>query len=134
VIIWPTPRPAVKAAVDILQTALPTILVTVRAPTTLPAIRVSRVGGGQTNPRFDIARLLIECWASDYETAENMSSTAREALRNAAGTTVATDVFIHWWGNEDGPVDYDDPVVPSSRRRQFTGDLQVSTRVVTGGS
>jgi hypothetical protein len=130
----------VKAAIDILETAFQTVLVTVRAPTTLPAkfIRVSRVGGGQPNPRFDIARLLVECWADEsvggYGTAETMGDQARTALRNAAGTTVATDVFIHAWDNEDGPLDYDDPAVPSMRRRQFTGDLQVSTRVVTGGS
>jgi hypothetical protein len=128
--IWPTPRPAVKAAVSILQTAFGSTAVSTRMPRTRPTqiVLVSRVGGGQDNPRMDRARLLIECWAGGPGDAETMTGQARAALRNAGASTVLDDVFVYAWENEEGPVMYDDPDVPDMVRHQFTGDLLVSTR------
>lgn len=99
-------------------------------PRTRPAqfVGVSRAGGGQINVRSDLARLLIELWGATDAVVEPMSSLAREALRNAAGTTVLTDVFIYSWGNENLVGPYDDPDVPEMTRWQLTGDLYVSTR------
>lgn len=127
-IIWPTPRPAIKTAIAILEEAFPNA-VGAKFPKIRPSryVLVSRVGGGQENPRMDRARLLVECWAKTIGEAETMTSTARAALRNAGGTTVG-DVFIYGWFNEDGPVMYDDPDVSDMTRHQFTGDLSVSTR------
>lgn len=127
--IWPTPRPAVKTAVAILQAALGSTPVSTHMPRTRPAqiVLVSRIGGGQDNPRIDRARLLVECWAGGPGDAENMTATARTALRNAGGTMIG-DVFIHCWDSEDGPVMYDDPDVTDMTRWQFHGDLLVSTR------
>lgn len=128
-IIWPTPRPAVKAAIGILTDAFAGIGVGANFPKVRPAkfVRVSRVGGGQDNPRMDRARLLVECWAKSVGDAEAMTATARAALRNAGGTHI-DDVFIYGWDNEDGPVMYDDPDISDMTRHQFTGDLSVSTR------
>lgn len=130
-IIHPTPRPAVKAAIDILEVAFPTLTVDTRIPRTRPDqfIKVTRVGGGMLNPVTDVARILVECWAKTNAAAEAMSATAREALANARGTTVADDVFIRGYGNEEGPVDYPD-LDTGMDRYQFHGDLYVSTRQV----
>jgi hypothetical protein len=128
-IIWPTPRPAVKTAISILTDAFTGTTVSYAMPRTRPAkiVLVSRVGGGQENPRMDRARLLIECWAKTIGDAEAMTATARAALRNSGGTTV-DGVFIYGWDGEDGPVMYDDPDVTDMTRWQFSGDLSVSTR------
>lgn len=128
-IIWPTPKPAVKTAITILQDVFPDHPVTHKMPTTIPPVIVivSRVGGGQDNPRMDRARLLVECWARDIGTAENMTGIARAALRNSGGTTV-DNVFVYGWDSEDGPVEYDDPDVSDRTRWQFSGELSVSTR------
>lgn len=129
--IWATPKPAVKAAVEILADAFGKYAV---VSTKLPRnsqrperfVRVSRVGGGQNNPATDTARLLVECFGYDTETVEKMCNTARTALRNAAGTTVTDeDIFIRDWNNEQGPVDFFHPDIIDRERWQFTGDLTV---------
>jgi hypothetical protein len=133
-LIWPTPRPALKAAISILQDAFGAVRVSDQMPKTRPAqfVRVDRVGGGQLNPRVDRARLLVECWGPSSGVVETMVGTAREALRNAGGTTVSDGIFIHSFDNEDGVAHYDDPDVTDQRRWQFTGDLLVSTRANPG--
>lgn len=135
-IIWPTPRPALLAAIDILEVAFAPIPVSDRMPKIRPPqiVLADRVGGGQVNPRMDRARILVECWAPTTAVAESMTGTAREALRNAGGTTISEGIFIYGWENEDGPVHFDDLDVTDMRRWQLTGDLLVSTRTVTTGS
>lgn len=132
-LLWPTPRPALQAAISVLQDAFGDVLVSDRMPRTRPAqiVIVDRVGGGQDNPRIDVARILVECWGPSTSVVENMTATAREALRNAAGTMV-DDIFINGYSNEEGPVHYDDPDVSDMRRWQFTADLLVSTRAASG--
>lgn len=126
---WPIPKPAVKTAISVLQSAFPGVAVDSASPKNRPAkyVTVSRIGGGQDNPRMDSARLLIECWARTDADAEVMTGVVRATLRNAGGTHV-DDVFIYGWGNESGPVMYDDPDISDRTRWQLTGDLSVSTR------
>ncbi len=128
--IWPTPKPAVKAAVDILATAFGSYAdVSTGVPPRRPVrfVRVSRAGGSQEHVATDRARLLVECFGVDVATTENMCNTARAALRNAAGTTVADDIFIRSWGNEEGPTDFPHPDILDMCRWQFTGDLDVKS-------
>lgn len=129
-IIWPTPRPALKAAIAIMQDANPDAAVSHRMPRTRPAkfIRVVRVpGGGMDNPRMDRARLIVEFWAKDIGTVETMFNNGRAALMNAAGTTVSDNIFIHGWRDEGGG-DYSDPDVPDMEKWQVFGELLISTR------
>lgn len=132
---WPVPQPAVKTAIAILTDALDPVPVVPTVPRTRPPmfIRVSRIGGGQTNPVTDIARILVECWGPGIATAESMANTARAALRNAGGTTVGT-AYVRSFRNEQGPVDFPDPDVSDMTRFQFFGDLNISTNPVTAGS
>lgn len=131
-IIWPTPRPAVKAAITILSDAYPDdVTVSHRMPRTRPAkfVRVIRVpGGGLDNPRFDRARLIVEVWAKDIGTVETLFNQGRAALKNAGGTTVSDDIFIQGWEGDEGGGDYSDPDVPDMEKWQFFGELLVSTR------
>lgn len=131
-LIWPSPRPAVKAALGVLDVAFGTVPVDTRTPRVRPEkfVKVSRVGGGMDNPVTDIARILVECWAKTDAVAEAMSGTAISALRNAGGTQV-DDMFIRYFGNIDGPVQYDEPDIDMVRW-QFHGDLYVSTQTLTG--
>jgi len=129
-ILWPTPRPALAAAIEILQTAFPSILVSDRMPRVRPdqIVIVDRVGGAMINPRIDEARILVECWGPSTLIVEAMTATAREALRNAQGTMVGNQIFIGGWENENGPTSYDDLEITDMRRWQFSGDLLVSTK------
>lgn len=133
---WPTPKPAVLAAITVLSDGFGDYA---DVSASLPAkgrplrfVRVTRVGGGQDNPAIDIARLLIECFGPDTATAEAMCNTVRAALRNAMGTTVdcengstTTRVFIRGWGNEQGPVDFPHPEILDRQRWQLHGDFSV---------
>lgn len=127
--IWPTPKPALKAAIAILEDAFGTTLVSASMPRRRPAkfLQVTRVGGGQPNPAADVARILVECFGPDPATVESMTGTARSALRNAAGTTVA-GVFVRGWTAEQGPTDFPHPEILDLTRWQFTGDLLLATR------
>lgn len=126
---WSTPPASVKAAIAILEDALPGILVTPRVPKTRPTqfVRVTRAGGGLVNPVTDSPRILVECWATSYGQAETMANTARAALRNAQSQYWAGIFVRRWrWDSEDGPVDWPDPDVTDMERFQFHGDLEVS--------
>lgn len=131
-LIWPTPKPAVKAAIAILVDAFGNYaFVSAKLPGKTPRperfVKVSRVGGNQPHPATDNARLLVECFAKDTAQCEAMCNTARAALHNAAGTIVADDVFIRSWGNETGPQDFPHPDILEYDRWQLQGDLLVKS-------
>lgn len=132
-LIWPTAKPAVLAAITVLGEAFGEYAdVSAKMPRQRPIrfVRVTRVGGGQPHPATDIARILIECFAKDTAQAEAMCNTVRAALRNAAGTTITTtagDISLRHWGNEDGPVDLPHPDILDYERWQLHGDLSVKS-------
>lgn len=129
--IWPTPKPAVLAAITILSEAFGTYAsVSAKMPPhnrPVRFVRVTRTGGGQDNPTTDVARILIECFAKDTGQAEAMCNTVRAALRNAAGASVGDGIFIRSWANEDGPVDLPHPDILDFERWQIHGDLAVKS-------
>lgn len=126
--LYPTPKPALQAAIAILTPAVTPTPVGFRMPNTRGAafVRVSRVGGRMGNLVTDVPRILVECWGPDVGTVENLCNTCRAALLNACGKFFA-GVYVREWVNEQGPVDFDDPEVTDMRRWQFHGDLRVST-------
>lgn len=127
--IYPTPKPALKTALTILEDAFGVYaLVSTKMPKQRPIrfVRVSRIGGNWDNPVTDNARLLIECFGPDPETAETMTGTARAALRNAI-STIVDGVWIRNWDNEQGPVDFPHPQIIDMERWQFQGTLSLST-------
>lgn len=133
-LIWPTAKPAVLAAITVLAEAFGEYaFVSAKLPgRSRPDrfVKVSRVGGGQTHPATDVARILVECYAKDTAQTEAMCNTVRAALRNAAGTTITTDegdISIRAWGNEDGPVDFFNPDILDYERWQLHGDLSVKS-------
>jgi hypothetical protein len=130
--IWPTPKPAVLAAITVLSEAFGQYaFVSAKMPArNRPErfVRVTRTGGGLDNEATDKARILIECFAKDVGQVEAMCNTARTALRNAGGTTVTTtqgDVFIRRFHNEQGPTDFPHPDLLDWDRWQILGDLLV---------
>jgi hypothetical protein len=127
-----TPKPAVKVTISVLNDAFGEYaLVSARMPKQRPIrfIKVSRIGGSQDTPITDVARILIECFGPDVETCENMTATARTALRNAISTTVE-GAWIRNWSNEQGPVDFSHPEIIDMERWQFQGNLSLSTAPV----
>lgn len=125
---WPRRRPAVPVALAILADATPDIpgFDSIPEPRPEQFYVLSRIGGVQSNPKFDTARLLIECWAPDGATAEDMACDVSAAFRNARAKFFA-DAFIYSWGDEQGPTDFNDPDVTDRRRCQLIGDLSIST-------
>jgi hypothetical protein len=125
---WPLPKKAVPVAIAILEAAFPTLTVSDEIPEPRPArfLVVSRTGGTQPAQHQDRPRILVECWAKDSDTAEQMTTTARQALRNARASTFG-GVWVYCWENEQGPVDLNDPDIQDRRRCQFHGDLLLST-------
>jgi len=127
--IYQTPKPAVKTAITILAAGFGQYaLVSAKMPKHRPIrfVRVSRIGGSQTNPITDNARILIECFGQDTETVEAMTATARTALRNAI-STIVDGVWVRNWSNEQGPVDFPHSEIIDMDRWQFHGDLALST-------
>lgn len=126
--IWPTPKPAVLAAITVLAEAFGEYaFVSAKLPAQQRPdrfVKVTRVGGGQDSVATDTARLLIECFAKDVGQVEAMCNTVRAALRNSSGTTVG-DAFIRSWSNESGPTDFPHPDILDYERWQLTGDLAV---------
>lgn len=130
--VWPTPKPALLAAVSILTDAFGAYAF---VSAKLPAhqrpdrfVKVSRVGGGLDNIATDAARILVECFAKDVGQVESMCNTARTALRNAGGTTVTSDghtMFVRAWTDESGPTDYPHPDILDYERWQITGSLAI---------
>lgn len=131
-LIWPTPKPALLAAITVLDEAFGAYAhVSARLPgNNRPDrfVKVTRVGGGLENIASDSARILVECFAKDVGQCEAMCNTARTALRNSAGTNVTTnegDVFIRSWSNEAGPTDFPHPEILDYDRWQVYGHLLV---------
>lgn len=131
-LIYPTPKPALLAAITVLDEAFGAYAhVSARLPATNRPdrfVKVTRVGGGLDNIASDSARILIECFAKDVGQCEAMCNTARTALRNSAGTNVTTtegDVFVRSWGNESGPTDFPHPEILDYDRWQLHGYLLV---------
>lgn len=125
---WPKPKPAVPVALAILADATPAIPGGGEIPDPRPAkfYVVSVAGGVYANPAFTEPRVLVECWASDAATAEDMACTAMQAFKNARGKSLG-GAFIHGFENEHGPTDYNDPAIQDRRRCQFFGDLLIHT-------
>lgn len=133
--IWDTPKPALLAAVTILEEGFGPWA---QVSTKLPArnrpdrfVKVSRTGGGQSNPVTDRARILVECFGRTSADVENMCNTARAVLRNSQSTTVTPSggppMFIRSYGNESGPVDFPHPDILDYERWQFTAELWIAT-------
>lgn len=130
--IWPTPKPALLAAITVLAEAFGDhAFVSAKLPGTIRAerfVKATRVGGDLVNIATDSARIIVECYAQDVGQVEAMCNTARTALRNAGGTTVTADdisIFIRSWEETSGPADYPNPEVLDFERWQFTGSLMV---------
>jgi hypothetical protein len=123
-------KPAVLTAITVLSEAMPAIPVSADMPAHRPNefIRVSPAGGTQPNQATDNPHLLIELFAVDTETVEDMFLTASQALKNAGSTFVTTtkgDVFVRCWDNQQGPVERAHPEIVDRERWQFHGDLLV---------
>jgi hypothetical protein len=132
VIVWPTPKPALLAAITVLDEAFGEYaFVSAKLPARQRPdrfVRVTRTGGVLDNIATDGARILVECYAKDVSQVEAMCNTARTALRNAGGTTVASDdveMFVRAWQETSGPADYPNPEIVEFERWQFTGELLV---------
>lgn len=137
--VWPTPPPGLLAVVGILGATFGDFApVSVRLPRQLPArfVKVTRIGGGQTNVASDRLRVLVECYAREFYHCEVMCNQARAAFRNAVGTTVTNTMdmaagpeelrfFIRSYGNESGPVDRPHPDILDRDRWEFQADLAV---------
>jgi hypothetical protein len=125
--LWPTPKPAVLAAITVLAAAIDDVDISSDMPVHRPDsfIRVSRIGGRMPDPATDNARILVEVFGVTTAVVEDLCNQARAALRNAASTTVLSDVFIRSWDNEQGPVELQHPQVLDRERWQFHGDLLV---------
>lgn len=133
---WLVPPDALRAVLTVLEDAFPGVHVSAKVPITRPEqfMYVSQIGATQPNPNTDKPRILVECWAPIKKTARDMAYTAGTALRNAAGSCV-DDVFIRCWDNQQGPIDFPDPMVSDQERWQIFGDLSISTvTVVSAGS
>jgi len=131
-LIWPTPKPAVLAAITILSDAFGeyAFVSAKMPPRGRPErfVRVTRMGGTLHNIATDAAKILVECFAQDVGQVEAMCNTARTALRNAGGTTVTTtqgDVFVRRFDSESGPTELPHPDLLDWERWQFSGELLV---------
>lgn len=124
---WPLPKSAGPVAIAVIDAASADPVLG-----EMPAIRparfyvVSVVGGNYNNPAFSEPRVLVEAWASDAATAEDMACIGMRAFKNARGTIVA-GAFIHGCEDLQGPTDYNDPDIQDRRRSQFHGTLLIST-------
>jgi hypothetical protein len=131
-IVWPTPKPALLAAITVLDEAFGEYaFVSAKLPARQHPdrfVRVSRTGGVLDNIATDGARILVECYARDVGQVEAMCNTARTALRNAGGTTVVSgdvEMFVRFWQETSGPSDFPNPEIVDFERWQFTGELLV---------
>lgn len=126
---WPKPKPGVPVAIAILADVFPGVTISDEEPPTRPDryIVVSALPGSYNNPAFSEPRILVECWASDSSTAEDMACTGMQAFKNSRGKTF---LGAGLKGAEDvqGPTDYNDPDIQDRRRCQFHGTLLISTR------
>lgn len=124
---WPLPKSAGGVAVAILEDATADPVLG-EMPTNRPTrfYVVSVLGGDYSNPAFSEPRVLVECWAPDAATAEDMACVGMRAFKNARAKTFA-GAFIHGCEDLQGPTDYNDPDIQDRRRSQFHGTLLLST-------
>lgn len=125
---WPKPKKAGAVAVAILEAATADPVLG-EMPTTRPArfYVVSVLGGDFTNPAFSEPRVLVEAWAGDSDTAEDMCLTAMQAFQNARGKSLG-GAFVYQAKDFQGPTDFNDPDIQDRRRSQFHCTLPLSTR------
>ena len=60
--------------------------VSYRLTGTYPAIRLTDLGPIECGPEEALRRIQIECWADDYDTAENLALAVESVLPEARGT------------------------------------------------
>jgi hypothetical protein len=130
--IWPTPKPALLAAITVLDEAFGDYaFVSAKLPGTIRPerfVRVTRTGGNSANIATDDARILVEVYSKDVGEAEAMVSMATAALRNAGGTTITSGdyrMFIRRWKEDSIAVPFDNPEILDYERGQVTGTLMV---------
>lgn len=130
--VWPTPKPALLAAIAVLSEAFGNYaFVSAKLPgNNRPDrfVKVSRTGGRLMNIATDEAQILVECYAKDLGQVEAMLATATAALRNAGGTTITSDgyrMFIRRWEEDSLAVPYQNPEILDYERGQLTGGLMV---------
>lgn len=125
---WPKPKSALKTIKAILEPRFPGLTVSPAMPKVRPSqfIVLSLMPGDFPNPAFTIAHPLVECWAETAETAEDMCGIVSQAFNNSKGRWFA-EAQILGWGNEQGPVEFNDPDITDRRRWQLHGDLYIST-------
>lgn len=129
---YPKSKPAVLTAITILSEAMPAIPVSSDMPAVRPAafVKVSPIGGVKPHQASDSPRILIELFAVDTETVEDMYLTASQALLNAGSTFVTTtkgEVFVRCWDDQQGPVERQHPEILDRERWQFHGDLLIKS-------
>lgn len=132
--LYPTPKPAVLAAITVLADAFGEYaFVSAKLPghhRPVRFVKVSRAGGGLANIATDTARILVECFAKDIGQVEAMLNTARTALRSAGGTTVTSgdiSMFVRGWHNENIVSEFPHPDILDYERGQLTGELHLKS-------
>jgi hypothetical protein len=87
---------------------------------------VRGIGGRYDNPAFSDPRVLVECWAEDSSTAEQMCLDGIQMFKNARGRIYDGVQVIRVY-DVQGPTDYNDPDIQDRRRSQFFCTLSLST-------
>jgi hypothetical protein len=98
-----------------------------RLASTLPAIRLQRIGNSPPEWWQDDASLQVECWAADQATADRLARTFVAALEDIRNMTV-TGGKVYTYEITSGPFwSPDDPNLSSNARYILTVDLLVTT-------
>ena len=130
VFIHPTPKPALKIAIAVLDTAFgATADVSANMPRrvgTTSFVVVERIGGNRPNLVTDSARILVHCFATSPLAVESMVATVDEAFHNSVGTVVES-VFIRGWDDISGPINKPHSDVLAMERWQVSGYFSLST-------
>lgn len=90
--------------------------------TTLPAIRVQRIGGSaDDDATIDEPLMQVELWAADDVTAEQFARNFVAALPGFRHTNIAGGGKLHTWTIESGPYfATDDPALSANVRYVLT--------------
>lgn len=88
-------------------------------------VRVTRLGGIKKNMVTDSALMGINCYAVERDDAVEIAGKAREALWSARAGNHG-GVWVRWWREVSGPVNYPQPDVQRVRY-QFSGELRLAT-------
>lgn len=126
--IWRKPKPTLSVATALLTAGMPGIPVSTGQPTTRPQkyIVLGLVTSDYPNPAFTEPRLLVNCYATTSVLAGDLADDALTVLLNARG--VFAGATVKKFGNPQGPYPLNDPEITDRYRRQFHGDLRISTR------